>query len=197
MADTQFHEGGDDAPLTASKHSSAAVDAATDGLVEARGDALVGRAVTINRPRAELYAYFRDFANLPSFMDNIERVDVRDATHSHWVVKAPAGRTVEWDSTITDEVEGEYFVWASDPGADIANSGRIEFRDVGARGTVVTASLIYDPPAGVVGKLIAKLFQREPAIQARRDLRRFKQLMETGEVATAASTRAAFEEDHK
>lgn len=197
MADTQFHEGGDDAPLTASKHSSAAVDAATDGLVEARGDALVGRAVTINRPRAELYAYFRDFANLPSFMDNIERVDVRDATHSHWVVKAPAGRTVEWDSTITDEVEGEYFVWASDPGADIANSGRIEFRDAGARGTVVTASLIYDPPAGVVGKLIAKLFQREPAIQARRDLRRFKQLMETGEVATAASTRAAFEEDHK
>lgn len=197
MADTQFHEGGDDAPLTASKHSSAAIDAATDGLVEARGDALVGRAVTINRPRAELYAYFRDFANLPSFMDNIERVDVRDATHSHWVVKAPAGRTVEWDSTITDEVEGEYFVWASDPGADIANSGRIEFRDAGARGTVVTASLIYDPPAGVVGKLIAKLFQREPAIQARRDLRRFKQLMETGEVATAASTRAAFEEDHK
>ncbi len=197
MADTQFHEGGDDAPLTASKHSSAAVDAATDGLVEARGDALVGRAVTINRPRAELYAYFRDFANLPSFMDNIERVDVRDATHSHWVVKAPAGRTVEWDSTITDEVEGEYFVWASDPGADIANSGRIEFRDAGARGTVVTASLIYDPPGGVVGKLIAKLFQREPAIQARRDLRRFKQLMETGEVATAASTRAEFEEDHK
>ncbi|WP_010184971.1 SRPBCC family protein [Sphingomonas sp. PAMC 26605] len=197
MADTQSTTAGDDAPLTASKHHSAAIDAATDGLIEDRGDSLVGRAVTINRPRAELYAYFRDFANLPSFMDNIERVDVRDATHSHWVVKAPAGRTVEWDSTITDEVEGEYFVWASDPGADIANSGRIEFRDAGARGTVVTASLIYDPPGGVVGKLIAKLFQREPAIQARRDLRRFKQLMETGEVATAASTRAAFEEDHK
>ncbi|TPG52966.1 SRPBCC family protein [Sphingomonas glacialis] len=197
MADTQSKTAGDDAPLTASKHSSAAVDAATDGLVEARGDALVGRAVTINRPRAELYAYFRDFANLPNFMDNIERVDVQDATRSHWVVKAPAGRTVEWDSTITDEVEGEYFVWASEPGADIANSGRIEFRDAGARGTVVTATLLYDPPGGVVGKLIAKLFQREPAIQARRDLRRFKQLMETGEVATAASTRAQFEEDHK
>jgi uncharacterized membrane protein len=195
MADTQSTTAGDDAPLTASKHHSAAIDAATDGLVEARGDSLVGRAVTINRPRAELYAYFRDFANLPTFMDNIERVDVQDATRSHWVVKAPAGRTVEWDSTITDEVEGEYFVWASDPGADIANSGRIEFRDAGARGTVVTASLIYDPPGGVVGKLIAKLFQREPAIQARRDLRRFKQLMETGEVATAANTRAKFEED--
>lgn len=195
MADPKSTTAGDDAPLTGSKHHSAAIDAATDGLIEDRGDSLVGRAVTINRPRAELYAYFRDFANLANFMENIERVDVRDATHSHWVVKAPAGRTVEWDSTITDEVEGEYFVWASDPGADIANSGRIEFRDAGARGTVVTASLIYDPPGGVVGKLIAKLFQREPAIQARRDLRRFKQLMETGEVATAANTRAKFEED--
>ncbi|MEG3177146.1 SRPBCC family protein [Sphingomonas sp. RB3P16] len=197
MADTQSPVGSDDAPLTASKHRAAAIDAATDSLVEDKGDSLVGRAVTINRPRAELYAYFRDFANLPTFMDNIERVDVHDATRSHWVVKAPGGRTVEWDSAITDEVEGEYFVWASQPGADIENSGRIEFRDAGARGTVVTASLIYDPPGGVVGKLIAKLFQREPAIQARRDLRRFKQLMETGEVATAASTRAQFEEDQK
>lgn len=185
----------DDAPLGASKRGAAAVDEATDMLVEARGDALIGRAVTINRPAAELYAYFRDFSNLPTFMDNIARVDVRDDMHSHWVVKAPAGKTVEWDATITDEVKGEYFVWASDDGADIANSGRIEFREAGARGTVVTATLIYDPPGGTIGKFIAKLFQREPAVQARRDLRRFKQLMETGEVATAAKTRAELEEE--
>jgi uncharacterized membrane protein len=120
---------------------------------------------------------------------------VIDAKRSHWVVKAPGGRTVEWDALITDEVEGEYLAWASQPGADVANSGRIDFRDAGARGTVVTATLLYDPPYGVVGKLIAKLFQREPAIQARRDLRRFKQLMETGEVATAARTRKQFEEE--
>ena len=184
----------DDAPVAASKLSGAAAQAKR-GLVEDRGDALVGRSVTINRPRDELYAYFRDFANLPSFMDNIESVAVLDDRRSHWAVKAPAGKTVEWDAVITDEAPGEYFVWASEPGADIPNSGRIEFRDAGARGTVVTATLIYDPPAGVVGKLIAKLFQREPAIQARRDLRRFKQLMETGEVATAAVNRAQFEKE--
>ena len=184
----------DDAPLTASKRSRA-VDEATDTLVEPKGDTLVGRAVTINRPIGELYSYFRDFANLPTFMDNIARVDVYDDQRSHWVVKAPAGKTVAWDATVTDEVEGSYFVWASDDGADVPNSGRIEFRDAGARGTVVTATIVYDPPAGVVGKLIAKMFQREPAIQARRDLRRFKQLMETGEVATAAMNRAQHEKE--
>lgn len=186
----------DDAPLSTSKHRAAAVDAATDALVAARGDTLVARAVTINRPCPELYAYFRDFDNLATFMENIERVDVVDDTRSHWVVKAPAGRTVEWDAIVTDEVPGEYFAWASEPGADIANSGRVEFRDAGARGTVVTATLLYDPPGGAIGRVIAKLFQREPAIQARRDLRRFKQLMETGEIATAAVNRAQFEEEH-
>jgi len=185
----------DDAPLSASKHNSAAVEAMTDSLLEKRGDSIVGRAVTINRPRAELFAYFRDFTNLPTFMDNVARIDVLDAKRSHWVVKGPGGKTVEWDSVVTDEVEGDYIAWASEPGADIDNSGRVEFRDAGARGTVVTATLLYDPPAGVVGKLIAKLFQREPAIQARRDLRRFKQLMETGEVATAAQTRKQYEEE--
>lgn len=185
----------DDAPLAASKHTAAAIDTVTESLIEKRGDTMVGRAVTINRPRAELFAYFRDFTNLAHFMENVERIEVIDAKRSHWVVKAPGGRTVEWDALITDEVEGEYLAWASQPGADIANSGRIDFRDAGARGTVVTATLLYDTPYGVVGKLIAKLFQREPAIQARRDLRRFKQLMETGEVATAARTRKQFEEE--
>ena len=157
--------------------------------------ALTTRAVTINRSADELYAYFRDFANLPSFMENIVRIDVRDDAHSHWVVKAPAGKTVEWDATVTNEVPGRSFTWQSDEGADVPNSGKVEFVDAGARGTVVTAKIAYDPPAGTVGKLIAKLFQREPAIQARRDLRRFKQLMETGEVATAARTRAQHEKE--
>ncbi|HEX4693444.1 SRPBCC family protein [Sphingomonas sp.] len=155
---------------------------------------LVGRSVTINRPVVELYAYFRDFSNVPSFMENIVRIDVRDATHSHWVVKAPGGKTVEWDATVTREVENEEISWRSDEGADVPNSGKIEFRDAGARGTIVTATIAYEPPAGTIGKLIAKLFQREPAIQARRDLRRFKQLMETGEIATPAMNRKQFEE---
>lgn len=193
MSETQEDQPGDDAPLAASKHASVAVDAATDALVELKGDTLVGRAVTINRPRDELFAYWRDFANLATFMDNVVSVDVLDDQRSHWVVKAPGGKTVEWDAAITEEKPGELIAWASEEGADVPNSGRIDFRDAGARGTVVTATILYDPPAGTIGKLVAKIFQRAPAIQARRDLRRFKQLMETGEIATAARTRAEHE----
>jgi uncharacterized membrane protein len=194
MADTLSPPQSDDAPLTTSKRSEA-VEEATSQLVDPHGDTLVGRTVTINRPRAELYAYWRDFANLASFMDNVERIDAIDATRSHWVVKAPAGKTVEWDSVVTEDIEDALIAWTSEPGADVPNSGRIEFADAGARGTVVTATILYDPPAGAIGQIVAKLFQREPAIQARRDLRRFKQLMETGEIATAARNRAEYEKE--
>lgn len=195
MSDIQSPDARDDAPASTSKRS-AVVDAAALTLVEGEGASLSGRTVTINRPRAELFAYWRDFANLASFMDNVVRVEVIDRQRSHWVVRAPAGKTVEWDSVITEEREGELIAWASTEGADVPNSGRIDFRDAsGGRGTTVTATILYDPPAGVVGKLIAKIFQREPAIQARRDLRRFKQLMETGEIATSSRTAAQLEEE--
>jgi uncharacterized membrane protein len=184
----------DDAPPTTSKlNEERASEVAA--VTKSQGDDLIGRSVTINRPRDELFAYWRDFSNLPSFMDNVERIDIVSDTTSHWVVKAPAGRTVEWDATITQEKAGELIAWTSAESADVPNSGRIEFRDAGARGTIVTATIAYDPPAGVLGKVIAKLFQREPAIQARRDLRRFKQLMETGEIATAAWTQKQRDEE--
>ncbi len=185
----------DDAPLAASKRGQAAVDEVRTSMPEGHGDTLVGWAVTINRPVTELFSYWRDFANLATFMENVDAVEVRDATHSHWRVKAPGGRTVEWDAVVTDEQENAFIAWASEPGADVPSSGRIDFREAGARGTVVTATILYDPPAGVVGKLIAKMFQREPAVQARRDLRRFKQLMETGEIATAAVNREEYEKE--
>ena len=195
MSDTHSREQRDDAPAATSKRSEI-VDGAAEALVEAKGSSLSGRTVTINRPRSELFAYWRDFGNLASFMDNVVSVDASDPQRSHWVVKAPGGKTVEWDSIITEERDGELIAWSSTEGADVPNSGRIDFTDApGGRGTRVTATIAYDPPAGVVGKLIAKIFQREPAIQARRDLRRFKQLMETGEIATAARTRAELEEE--
>lgn len=184
----------DDAPPTTSK-SRATRDTAVQALAETQGNTLIGRTVTINRPRAELFAYWRDFAQLPTFLDNVQRVEVRSPDLSHWVVKAPGGKTVEWDARITEEKDGELIAWASTEGSDVPNSGRIEFRDAGDRGTIVTATIVYDPPAGAMGKLIAKMFQREPAIQARRDLRRFKQLMETGEVATSSRTRAQLAEE--
>ena len=185
--------GNDDAPLTASKHQSEALSAAGEQL-GGSGGAMSSQAVTINRPAAELYAFWRDFANLPQVLDNVVSIDVLDDQRSHWVVKAPGGSTVEWDAAITEERDGEMIAWASEEGADVPNSGRIEFRDAGERGTVVTATILYDPPGGTIGKLIAKMFQREPRVQARRDLRRFKQLMETGEIATGAHTRVEQEE---
>jgi uncharacterized membrane protein len=175
----------DDAPRPASKHGGEGPAAST-----------VGRAVTINQPPDAVYARFRDFAQLPSFMENVVRIDVIDETRSHWVVKAPAGGTVEWDARVTHDEPGRLIAWTSEEGAQVPNSGRVEFRDAGRRGTVVAATISYDPPAGIVGKIVAKMFQREPAIQARRDLRRFKQLLETGEIATAATTRADHEKDN-
>jgi len=172
----------DDAPVTASK--------------QAKGDrALVGEAVTINRPAQELYDFWRQVTNLAAFMENIEAIEPIDETRSRWQVKAPAGKIVEWESVITDDQPGRSITWQSAEGADVANSGKVEFQDAGARGTVVRAVIAYDPPAGIVGQIVAKIFQREPRLQARRDLRRFKQLMETGEIATAARTRAEFNED--
>ena len=191
MTDTNVAHG-DDAPPASWKKGA---PVAATGIGDGKGETVIGRAVTINRPASELFAYFRDFANLATFMENVDRIDVLDGKRSHWVVKAPGGRTVEWDAIVTDEAQDHFITWASEPGADVANSGRIEFRDAGARGTVVTATILYDPPGGVIGKIIAKMFQREPAIQARRDLRRFKQLMETGEIATAAMNTRQREEE--
>ncbi|MFS0772674.1 SRPBCC family protein [Sphingomonas sp. 1P08PE] len=183
----------DDAPLETSKRREAAAEAAAQ-ITDAQGDTIVNCSLTVNKPLTDVYAFFRDFGNWPQFMENVVRIDVADATRSHWVVKAPGGTTVEWDARVTEEEPGRLIAWSSEEGADVPNSGRVTFRDAGRRGTVVTATILYDPPGGVIGKVVAKMFQREPAIQARRDLRRFKQLMETGEIATPAMNPKQFEE---
>lgn len=149
--------------------------------------AVLSRAVTINRPRHDVYAYFRDFAKLPTFMENIAEVTESDATHSHWTVKGPAGLTTSWDAVTTQDIPGELIVWETAPGALVANRGAVEFKDaVGGRGTEVHATIVYRAPGGTAGKLVAKLTQREPGIQVRRDLKRLKMLLETGEIATNA-----------
>lgn len=195
MADTPVPSHSDDAPTATSKQGSPAATAAAK-LPDAQGDSIVAKTVTINRPRQELYAFWRNFANLAQFMENLVSVEVLDAQRSHWVVKAPAGKKIEWNAIVTDDVPGELIAWSSEEGADVPNSGRVEFRDApGGRGTWVSATILYDPPGGVIGKVIAKMFQREPSIQARRELRRFKQLMETGEIATSARTRKQLQEE--
>ncbi|HEV7613655.1 MAG TPA: SRPBCC family protein [Steroidobacteraceae bacterium] len=181
----------DDAPLSSAKNPDP-VALNGEHLAARTDDVLVGRTVTIDRPRVELYRFWRDLRNLPLFMHNIHSITIADTGRSHWVVAAPAGKSIEWDSEITEDAPGEFIAWRSLEGASVRNSGRVDFRDSpDGRGTVVTVTLAYDPPGGALGKLVAKLFQREPKIQARQDLRRFKQLMETGEVSTAQSPDAA------
>jgi uncharacterized membrane protein len=190
MTSPLSHTAHDDAPLSTAKNPDPMAE--NGELAAQHGDVLVGRSVTINRPREALYAFWRDFNNLPQFMHNVHSVTIQDRTRSHWIIAAPAGKTVEWDSQITQDEPGRLIAWQSLEGASVRNSGQVEFLDSpDGRGTVVRVTLTYDPPAGAVGKLVAKLFQKEPKVQARQDLRRFKQLMETGEVSTALPPDAA------
>ena len=176
----------DDAPITASKRIKPDAEMSAE-------------AVTIGRPAAELFDFWRDVTNLALFMENIEAIEPIDEKRSRLPVKAPGDQSVNWESVITHEEPGRSISWQSAEGADVDNSGRVEFIDAGERGTVVRAVIAYDPPAGAVGKIVAKLFQREPRIQSRRDLRRFKQLMEAGEIATGARNRriVAEQEDNQ
>jgi len=194
MAEPTSRTLGGDAPLSTARNP----DPTAEGLERADEDfELVGRTVSINRPRQELYQFWREFRNLPLFMENIESVVMLDDGRSHWTVRGPAGSDLEWDSEITEDVPGELIAWRSIDGGSVEHSGRVEFRDSSnGRGTVVTVTVAYDPPGGALGKAFAKVFRREPKIQARQELRRFKQLMETGEIPTSAITpeQAAAEE---
>ena len=134
----------DDAPIAASKRSDA-TQRQMETMIDPKGDSVIARTVTINRPVSELFAYWRDFANLATFMENVVSIRVIDERQSHWTVRAPAGKTVEWTARVTDETENSFIAWSSLEDADVANSGRIDFKDAGARGTVVTATVVMIP----------------------------------------------------
>jgi len=145
----------------------------------------VRRTVAINKPVEEVYAFWRDFENLPRFMRHLESVTCDGARRSHWVARAPAGRRVTWDAEIVDERPNELIAWRSLEDADVRNAGTVEFeRGSAGRGTTIRVSLTYAPPGGKFAAVIAKLFGEEPGLQVRDDLRRLKQLMEAGELPT-------------
>jgi uncharacterized membrane protein len=141
-------------------------------------------AITVNAPPEAAYAAWRDFEALPSFMYHLKSVQVTADGCSHWVAKAPAGTTVEWDAETVDDVPGQRISWRSAPGSSVENAGTVEFRPApGGRGTEIHVELRYQPPGGAIGAVVAKLFGEEPNQQLADDLRRFKQLLETGEIA--------------
>ncbi len=152
---------------------------------EKKGNIKVEKTVTINRPAEDLYQVWRNFEHLPYFMKHLKSVKVIDRNRSHWIASAPMGNSIEWDADIINDQENHLIAWASIEGSDIDNSGFVRFQPAPAdRGTEVKVVLEYNPPGGAMTATFAKLFGEEPEQQIGDDLRRFKQLMETGEIAT-------------
>ena len=148
------------------------------------------RSVTVRRPVAEVYAFWRDFENFPQFMRHLESVADIGGGRSHWVAKAPAGKEVQWEAEMTEDVENERISWRSVEGSEIYNAGTVSFMPApGDRGTEVRVELEYDPPFGKLGSKVAMLFREEPGQQVQDDLRHFKQVMETGEVLFSDATK--------
>jgi uncharacterized membrane protein len=142
----------------------------------------VRKTVIIQRSPQEVYDFWRDLENLPRFMQHVERVEVTGDGRSHWIAKGPAGKKIEWDAQIVDDVSGALISWRSLPGADVRNAGVVRFRKAGDHRTEVVVDLTYDAPGGALGAVIAKLLGDQPSQHLGDDLRRFKQVLETGEV---------------
>ena len=155
------------------------------------GALAVEKCITINKSPDECYRFWRNFDHFPDFMQHLESVQKITDTRSHWTAKAPIGASVEWDAEIDADRPGELLSWHSVAGADVDNSGAVRFeRAPGGRGTIVRVEMQYKPPGGKAGALVARLFGENPSQQLDGDLRRFKQLIETGEIPTTAGQSA-------
>jgi len=166
------------------------------GMITETGAILVQKSLTIGRSPEDLYRVWRDFDNLPRWMSHLESVRTTGENRSHWVVKAPAGGTgdsIEWDAEITEDRPNECIAWRSTGSRDVDHSGLVRFEPAPAdRGTEIHVELAYRPPGGMMGAAVAKLFGRAPDQQIQEDVRRFKQMMEAGEVPTTrGQTRGA------
>ena len=143
----------------------------------------------VNRDPDQVYRFWREFRNLPRFMQHLESVEEFSDGRSHWVATGPAGSSVEWDAQIVADDPGRVITWRSLENSDVDNAGAVRFEPAaGGRGTIVKVNIQYDPPGGVVGATVAKLFGEEPNQQLEDDMRRFKQVMEVGEVVVSDAT---------
>jgi uncharacterized membrane protein len=147
----------------------------------------VEHSIVINRPALELYSFWRNFENLPNFMSHLESVKRFGGHRSHWVAKAPAGTTVEWDAEVYNEKEGEMIAWRTLEGSQVASAGSVHFEPAGDGATNVRVKLKYDPPGGKLGSLVARLFGENPQQQIEQDLARFKEIMEGSRGASASA----------
>jgi uncharacterized membrane protein len=151
----------------------------------------IEKRVTINKPVEELFRFWHNFENLPRFLSHLESVRAiggHAGRLSHWIARLPAGMKVEWDAEIINEAPNELIAWRSLDGAHVPNAGSVRFeRMQNGQGSEVKIALEYAPPVGKIGSLVAKLFGEDPERRVAEDLRRFKQLMETGRIPPAAA----------
>jgi len=148
----------------------------------ALGGIRIAKSITINRSPSEVYEYWRDLRHLPAFISYLESVTV-DHGQSTWRAKGPVGVTLEWRAEVTADQRDEHLAWRSMPGASIPNRGQVRFAHAaGNRGTQLSVELFYEPPGGPLGAAFARLLGALPALQLESDLRRLKQILETGEV---------------
>ena len=153
------------------------------GSMTDKGAIRVTRSTVINRSAEEIYNYWHDLQNLPRFMYHLESVQMTGERRSHWITKGPAGARIEWDAEITDDRPNEMIAWRSLEGSDVYNAGSVRFEPrPGGRGTIVKVDMEYYPPGGPAGTALAMLFNESPEQQIYDDLKRLKQVLETGEV---------------
>jgi uncharacterized membrane protein len=158
---------------------------AAHNLPETARGVRVQQSLTINRSREDVYQFWRNFANLPRFMRNLESVETLGDKRSKWTAKGPVGMQVSWEAETIEDVENELLRWKSVQGSQIATTGTIQFRQApGKRGTEVRVLMTYDPPGGQLGAAVANLFGASAEMEIKQDLRRFKAILETGEVAS-------------
>jgi uncharacterized membrane protein len=168
-----------------SRRQQAHAHGSVPGRVRRDGSIRVEKSIALNCEPQECYAMWHNFENLPRFMRHLESVQLTGENRSHWVAKAPAGMRVEWNAEVTHDEPNALIAWRSLKNADVENAGAVRFiAHPSGRGTIVSVKMQYKPPAGAIGATIAKIFGEEPELQVREDLRRFKQVMETGEIAT-------------
>jgi uncharacterized membrane protein len=151
---------------------------------------MVEDAITIYKSISEVYGYWRNLENLPHFMDHLEDVEVLDESHSHWVARGPLGVRVEWDAEIINDIPPTLLSWKSVGEPDVVSAGSVRFKEVGEHATEVYVKLQYDPPAGKLGATVAWLFGEDPQHQIAEDLRKFKEILETGELPATGHYRA-------
>jgi uncharacterized membrane protein len=154
------------------------------GLVLPRArEVAITSAITVGRPPEEVYRFWRDFRNLPRFMTRLDSVQVLDDRRARWTFTGPRGKTLQWESEITEDRPNERIAWRAREGAPIDSWGEVSFRRApGSRGTEVVLKMKLDPPGGALGAALARAARKLPEMKARHDLRRFKQVIEVGEV---------------